>query len=623
MRSGYRPEIDGLRAIAVLSVIFFHAGLSGFSGGFVGVDVFFVISGYLITGILLRELRDDSFSILRFYERRMRRILPALFLVLLACLPLGWFLMDPYAYDRLGQGLIATTLFSSNILFWRTTDYFTATVDNPLLHTWSLGVEEQFYIFFPLFLWAVWRYARSWLWELMVVAAILSLALSEWGVQSGRAVAAFYVSPLRAYELLIGALVAHAALKERFPRLGQRGSDIISWVGLGAIIWSIVFFSQETPFPGLYALVPAIGTALILAFGSSDGTLGRFLSQRSMVGIGLISYSAYLWHQPVFSFIHIGGWAPGAITNLGIVLAILGLSWLSWRYVESPFRDRAFIQSRTIFWWSGLMSVAVTVCGAWLTLTHGVSNRYTEKEMEWWKYADISLQSAYVTKRFDGLAGPFASSDARKVLVIGDSYAQDFINMVYEADVWQDAQIRTVYVPTTCQMVYVNQDTSMYISPVDRPGCAKNPNLQSSMGLIEQADVIVLAASWKKWSADLLSQSIDNMNLRVGQRLFVIGPKSFGPIKIRNLISIGPQGRSIFRNPVRAVTVEANEALRANISKDILVDQILIVCGESYSCPVVTDDDRLISYDGGHLTPAGAKHIGQMIFSRSSLADIQ
>ncbi len=621
MRLKYRPEIDGIRAIAVLSVILFHAGFPGFSGGFVGVDVFFVISGYLITGILLRELEAGSFSILTFYERRMRRILPALFLVLLACLPLGWFLMDPYSYGRLGQGLVAVTAFVSNVLFWRTTDYFTATADNPLLHTWSLGVEEQFYIFFPLALWLFWRYAKPWLWALMALAAVLSLAISQWGVQSGRVVAAFYLSPSRAYELLMGALVAQAAIKGRIPNLEQRSADLLCWVGLGAIIWAIVAFDQGTPFPGWHALVPATGAALILAFGSAGGTLGRFLSRRSMVGVGLISYSAYLWHQPIFSFVHIAGWTPSVIMNVGLVLATLALSWFSWRYVESPFRDRSLFRRHAIFWWAGSMSAVMIGFGAWLTISHGVSSRYTEEEMEWWKYADISLQSAYVTRRFDELSGPFVSDGARKILVIGDSYAQDFVNMAYESGAWRDAQIRTVYVPTTCQMVYAKHDTSMYISPVDRSGCARNPNIESSMGLIGRADIIVLAASWKKWSAELLPQTINNMHLSPEQHLFVIGPKSFGPVNIRRLIALGSRGRSMFSNSVRDITLEANEALRKNIPKNVFVDQIRIVCGTDYRCPLVTKDDRLISYDGGHLTREGAEYIGRKIFAESPLAE--
>ncbi|MGB3423186.1 MAG: acyltransferase family protein [Castellaniella sp.] len=615
----YRPEIDGLRAIAVLSVILFHAGVPGLPGGFVGVDVFFVISGYLITGILLRELAAGTFSIVAFYERRARRILPALFLVLLVCIPFGWFLMDPYAFWRLGQGLMAVTVFVSNILFWRTTDYFTATVNNPLLHTWSLGVEEQFYIFFPLFLWLVWRYARAWLWWSILLGALVSLAISQWGVQSGRLVAAFYLIPSRAFELLLGAVVALAAFRGRVPNLRPLLAEMLAWVGLGAVVWAVVMFSKGTPFPGWHALVPSIGTVLILAFVRTGSLLGRLLSWRMMVGLGLISYSAYLWHQPVFAFVHIAGWSLGRGASLGLVGASLILAWLSWRYVEHPFRDKAWISRRAIFWWAGTLSAGMLGFGFWLVATQGVSSRYTAEELTWWRYADIGLQSGYVVKRFDAHAGAFTPGAERKVLILGDSHAQDFSNMAYEAGAWQDAQIRTIYIPVICQMTYVEEDISEHIDPINRPGCARNPTIRSSMLQIGQADVVVLAASWVPWSAELLPQTIVNMHLRPDQHLLVVGPKSFGAIDIRRLLALGRDGRAALRSPVDPAVSQANAILKRGLPAEVFVDQIEIICGAEERCPQVTDRDGLISYDGGHLTRDGAEYIGKRIFAESGL----
>lgn len=616
----YRPEVDGLRAVAVLAVIFFHAGIPGFWGGFVGVDVFFVISGYLITGILLRELASGTFSIVGFYERRVRRILPALFLVLLACIPLGWFLMDPYAFERLGQGLVAVTAFVSNILFWKTTNYFTTTVENPLLHTWSLGVEEQFYIFFPLFLWCVWRYARAWLWLAIALGAAGSLAMSQWGVQSGRAIAAFYLSPTRAFELLLGALVALAAYRDRIPKLGAVHSSILAWSGLGAIVWAIVAFNRGTPFPGWHALIPSVGAAAILAFVRADDLLGRLLSWRVMVGIGLVSYSAYLWHQPVFAFVHIAGWTPGLAAKLGLVALSLALAWLSWRYVERPFRNRAGMSRRAVFGWAGVLSACMLACGAWLMATQGVSGRYTPEELRWWRYADIDVQSAYVTKRFDEHSGAFAPGPQRKIALLGDSYAQDFANMMHGANAWEDTQLRTVYVPTACQMADVEEDVREYIAPVDRPVCADFPNIRSSMALIRQADVVVLAARWKPWAAKLLPRTIANMHLRPQQRLFVVGPKDFGDVNIRGLLALGVSGRSAQRHRVSSAISEANAILKSSLPDDVFIDQIRIVCGPEERCPLVTAQDGLISYDGGHLTREGATYIGRKLFAESALA---
>ncbi|WP_368647870.1 acyltransferase family protein [Castellaniella ginsengisoli] len=615
----YRPEIDGLRAIAVLSVILFHAGVPGLSGGFVGVDVFFVISGYLITGILLRELSAGTFSLVTFYERRARRILPALFLVLLVCIPFGWFLMDPYAFWRLGQGLIAVTIFVSNILFWRTTDYFAATAGNPLLHTWSLGVEEQFYIFFPLFLWLVWRHARAWLWLSILLVAAASLAISQWGVQTGRLVAAFYLIPSRAFELLLGALVALAAFRGRIPNLGAQLAESLAWVGLGAVVWAVTMFSGGTPFPGWRALVPSLGTALILAFVQADGLLGRVLSWRVMVGLGLISYSAYLWHQPVFAFVHIAGWSPGLGVSLGLVAVSLLLAWISWRYVEHPFRDRAWISRRAVFWWAGVLSAGMLGFGAWLVATQGVSSRYTAEELAWWRYADIGLQSGYVVRRFDAHAGVFAPGAERKILILGDSHAQDFVNMVYEAGVWQDAQIRTIYIPTICQMSYVEEDVSKNIAPINRPACARNPTIRSSMPQIREADIVVMVSSWQSWSAELMPRTISNMNLRSDQHLFVVGPKSFGEVDIHRLLALGKDSRAALRNKINSEVFRANAILKRGLPGEVFVDQVEIICGPDGLCPQVTGHDGLISYDGGHLTQEGAEYIGKRIFAESGL----
>lgn len=618
----YRPEIDGLRAIAVVSVILFHGELPGFSGGFVGVDVFFVISGYLITGILLRELEQGNFSITRFYERRMRRILPALFTVLLVCTPFAWFLMDPYSFRHFGQGLMAVPTFVSNILFWRTTNYFNATQENPLLHTWSLGVEEQFYIFFPLLLLLIWRYAHRWLGISLVLMIVISLAISQWGINSGRHLASFYLIPARAYELLIGAGVA-LMLRYAPSVAAGRLAPPLSWFGLLLVLGSISFYDQATPFPGWYALTPTIGTALILTCTQKASTVGRLLSLRGMVGVGLISYSAYLWHQPVFVFAHMMGWKPGLIGNIILAAIGLGLGALSWRFVEQPFRNKTFLSHKAVYGWSLVVSCIVMACGSWIYVTNGVSQRFTEEEMIWWRYTDISLQSHYVIQRFKDLDGKFDSSTNTKILIVGDSYAQDFANIVYEAGQFKGAQIRTVYIPAICQLVDVSEDITQFVLPVNRTVCTNFPNIQSSKNLIRQADVVILAASWRKWSASRLPETITNMALRADQRLLVIGSKSFGSVNVRQLIQMSRDARLAERRTVRDSISEVNALMRKTLPKEVFVDQIRAVCGTSEKCPLVTPDDKLISYDGGHLTQEGAKYVGERIFSMRPLMEPQ
>lgn len=330
----YRREIDGLRAVAVLPVILFHAGFGSFAGGYVGVDVFFVISGYLITTILINDLEAGQFSLARFYERRARRILPALFFMMICCVPFAWMWMLPSQFKDFSQALVAVSLFASNILFWKKTDYFAPDAEeNPLLHTWSLAVEEQFYIFFPILLWLLWRYGRERLFWVIVGLCVISLGASEWGWRNAPS-ANFYLIVTRAWELGAGAICAFLLHGRAF-----RQNTALSALGLGLIIFSIFAFDGETPFPSLYALAPVVGTALIILFAGSDTVVGRLLSFRAVVGVGLISYSAYLWHQPLFAFAHIRSFDPvGDALMLTLSIVSLGLGWLSWRYVERPFR---------------------------------------------------------------------------------------------------------------------------------------------------------------------------------------------------------------------------------------------------------------------------------------------
>lgn len=332
----YRREIDGLRAIAVLPVMLFHAGFTAFSGGYVGVDVFFVISGYLITTILINDLERGRFSILRFYERRARRILPALFLVMTACLPFAWLWLPPVQLKLFAKSLFAVVFFSSNVLFWREDDYFApAAEEKPLLHTWSLGVEEQYYLLFPLFLFFFWRFGRHRVFWIIAALAGASLLLSEWGWRNAP-VANFYLAPTRAWELLAGSICAFLSTGDR-----QRSNEVLSAAGLALILYAIFAFDSSTPFPGVYALAPVLGTALVIMFGHPQTMTARLLSLSPFVGIGLISYSAYLWHQPLFAFARVRSLTePSQALMAGLGLLALALAWISWRYIEQPFRNR-------------------------------------------------------------------------------------------------------------------------------------------------------------------------------------------------------------------------------------------------------------------------------------------
>lgn len=343
----YRPEIDGLRALAVAAVVVFHANFSFggkpvLTGGYLGVDVFFVISGYLITSIVLRELSARNFSILRFYHRRARRILPALFLVLAVCVPFAWRLMPPDQLKAFSGSAVATLLFASNFWFWSEDSYWAGPSElKPLLHTWTLALEEQFYIVCPLLLMALWRSARDRILPILIFLFAASLALSQYG-STAFPDANFFLLPTRAWELLAGAILARIELSYGRNPAGTR-AQILPLLGVLMIVGPLFAFDSRTPHPSLLTLIPVIGVCLVIWFARKEAAVTSVLSTRLFVAVGLISYSLYLWHYPVFAFWNLARpEVSNEVSNLGalglIAVSVL-LSVLSYFLVERPARS--------------------------------------------------------------------------------------------------------------------------------------------------------------------------------------------------------------------------------------------------------------------------------------------
>lgn len=334
----YRPDIDGLRAIAVLSVVLYHYGMQPLNGGFVGVDVFFVISGYLITKIIHRQVSEGRFTFADFYERRVRRIFPALFAMLAATLMAGLLILLPSDLKALSNASIATLLFASNVLFWRQSGYFDPSAElNPLLHTWSLAVEEQFYIVFPILLIIVERYAARWLKPLLALAALASFAACV-ALQGWQPAAMFYLSPFRAWELSLGALLAIEAVP---PIASRRLREAVAATALAVLLGSLWWTEAGLDFPGWQAAFPVVATAaLIFTGGGAPTVVHRLLAARPLVLVGLISYSLYLWHWPVIVYAKYlgGGDLPAFGFRLLLIVVSLALGAASYRWVETPFR---------------------------------------------------------------------------------------------------------------------------------------------------------------------------------------------------------------------------------------------------------------------------------------------
>ena len=443
----YRAEIDGLRAVAVIPVILFHAGFEQFRGGFVGVDVFFVISGYLITTIILSDMERGTFSLVNFYERRARRILPALFVVMFISLLFAWFWLLPTDMKDFSQSLVAVSTFTSNILFWRETGYWGAVNElKPLLHTWSLAVEEQYYVLFPLFLMLMWRFRKRWILSSFLVIAAISLFVSQWAAYN-EPTPNFFLLPTRGWELAIGAGIAFLLLyRKQMMRtilFHKFVDEVLGLVGLLMIGYAIYAFDETVPFPSFYALIPTIGTGLIICFSSPQTLVGRFLGTKLLVGIGLISYSAYLWHQPLFAFArHRSLTEPNQLLLMALAILSFLFAYLSWRYVERPFRKKGGVSRKAIFSFAVTGSVVFVVIGTAGHITDGFDGRFAKSGLTL-RYIEEKLKvnhglSAVCEGSFT-LSPDCRTSDEPEILVWGDSFAMHLVQGILASN--PDAKI--------------------------------------------------------------------------------------------------------------------------------------------------------------------------------------
>ncbi len=411
----YRRDIDGLRAFAVVPVVLYHAGVSAVPGGFVGVDVFFVISGYLITGLILDDLDRGRFSLAHFYERRIRRILPALICMISACLMAGWLFLAPDDYRTLGRSAVAALLSFSNFFYFAESGYFdTPTAEKPLLHTWSLAIEEQFYLVFPVCLLALSRFCPRWrrpaILVLCAASFLLCLALTP-----KSPTAAFFMPQTRCWELLIGSLLA---LSRRPTPASRWVIEVGATVGLAVILTCMLTYSGKTSFPGWAAALPALGTAVTIYFADRSCIAGKLLAHPLPVLIGRFSYSLYLWHLPILAFgyyLALGALSPKQTAIL--LTTTLVISLLSWWFVEQPARAPRRVSRPALFRAVGAGGALIYATGLALIGFHGVPERIVPEEMR---------NLALIPERNDDRQGCYVASRApelEKLCEIGDSSA--------------------------------------------------------------------------------------------------------------------------------------------------------------------------------------------------------
>jgi len=648
----YRPEIDGLRTVAVLPVILFHGGFSFFSGGYVGVDVFFVISGYLITSILLKELETNRFSIQKFYERRARRIMPALFFVVFSCIPVAWILMLPEELKYFGQSLVSVATFSSNIYFWLTTNYFSAGAEEiPLLHTWSLAVEEQFYFIFPLLLAFFWKYGVSRLLGIVVFLATISILLSEFAWRSN-SIANFYLLPTRGWELLFGAVLAFPLFKSISRNQNLHVKNVLSNLGLSAVLFSIVYFDKNTPFPSLYALVPVIGTCLIICFATEKSLSGKILSSKPFVAIGLISYSAYLWHQPLFAFSRIASeHEPSQLLMIALSISSLLLAYISWKYIEAPFRDSELIKSNTIFIFSGFGIFSLLLIGLTLNYGYGVKAQGTLYE-DFLKNEDATSPNYGLLypgcNAFDGKFSVCATKPTAEIFLWGDSFAAH-LTQLFETD-------ERGLVQATMSSCFPNTS----FTPYEKSGaysqgwakkCHKFSNDALQFALASKHIKFIVISSTYTWplNSDFsydgkLSRSVtdqeyleaiakDLKSLRLsGKKVIVVGPtptSSEKSLKCAKRLLLDRNYNEIleeeainqcdFSHLPNKVDLFLKDL--SKISGTAIFDPRSVLCDKNNICSVLVDGLPVYK-DWGHLSPYGARRIQEVFNIGPKILDL-
>lgn len=600
----YRKEIDGLRAIAVLAGVFFHAGFSIFEGGYVGVDIFFVISGYLITTLIIKEKEQGSFSVVRFYEKRIRRILPILFVSLIACLPLALMWLLPSQLATFGKALISVVLYLSNYFFASELGYFSAAAgQQPLIHIWSLSFEEQFYLFFPLLIVLCWRFGRQHLIKILLAIAGLSFLWASWLVFNQN-FAGYFSTVGRLWEILLGSLISLYSLDKK-PQFSFNLKQAGSLIGLIFILLAVFTFKRKAPNPSYLTLLPTLGTALVILFATSETWVNKILSHKIMVTIGLVSYSFYLWHQPFFAFARVRFLNVGTLEMIALTLLAFILSLFSWKYIEQPFRDRKKTSTfLTLFLVSA--TAALLLSAGWTFISQkGFVDRFPESE----KFLRRSLDeyTEYQRNRFKQLGSKFSFSenDQKKLLIIGDSFARDFTNIIFEAGAFQNYEKISVFISKRCQ-IYKGKN------------CA-GERLERLPDLTKSADVIIFSSQWTPWSAEHLNESISSLPKKAKAKVFVIGAKEFGSYDQAVYFSGADKMKLDHKLPDEIL--EINQYLKNNLKAAQFVDIISLICGEeAKTCPTFAEnEDTLITFDEIHMTKEGATFLGSKIFQQEPL----
>ena len=621
MKFAYRPEIDGLRAIAVVAVIFYHAQLTifdqqPFKGGFIGVDIFFVISGYLITSIILKELVETgSISFKYFYERRIRRILPVLLLVMLVSLPFAWMYLLPYDFVDFSKSILYSLGFISNFYFHYSGQIYGATdgLFRPFLHTWSLSVEEQFYILFPIVLLITFKYFKKYLVHFLILGLIVSLGLAEWTSRNYPSTS-FYFLHTRMWELLAGSILAYFEIKQGYRSKHKKLNLILPSIGLFFIILTIVFFKLHFPHPSLYSLPAILGVCFIIWFSNSNEIVTRLLSTKLFVQIGLISYSLYLWHYPIFAFASVNDFfQETTISKILLILITFFLSVFSYNYIERPFRNKKLSFKKNLIYLS-ILIITLFVFNMKIIQEKGFKTRfnYLKKINQNYNPDNIFLKQSRMRNIQTNL-NDFNTKEFN-VIIIGDSHGENlFLALNLNRNLFKNKKF-----------YYIGD--KLFNTP---------SGLSKSKEFLKQSDIIIISYRWDDKKLKQLNDNFIDQIKDLNEKIFItsktneykdpsklyplldyevlVKKKDFNYFGLKNLY---------FKNRV----VHSTSSINQKLKKFTLEKNLKYLNKEDYMCEIkkkecdyVDKEGYKIFYDYGHYTEHGAKYFGKKIYETNWL----
>ncbi|MCG7393250.1 acyltransferase [Microvirga sp. ACRRW] len=630
MRLGYRADIDGLRAISVLAVLFFHVEFTQFSGGFVGVDVFFVISGYLITKIIKIDAENGTFSFKRFYVRRIWRLFPALLTTIAISYVAGFFIFSSEDFMNLSASTIYAILSLSNIYFWLQSGYFDAGATlKPLLHTWSLSVEEQFYLVWPAIIVFLAR-KRAWILPLVIGALGIGSFVDALSGLDTNPVATFFLSPFRIYEFALGALVVWA---ERYRPKAPLLNDAAYLFGLGLIIYAILSFDEKTVFPGTAALVPALGTAMAIHAGRTARP-AAVVANRVMVGIGLISYSLYLVHWPIVVFTKYFLLETEWTHSVFMILASFAAALILYRFVEQPFREARGANEP-----AKLPPFPLSLCAYAAPLLLIATMSWAQSGWVWrlpTELREINNFSPEEMRRHTW-AAPYALRGRRfttqkiKVVVAGDSQAADLINMLISGGYEAFVEIRYIRIVSSCGIVDpAGEDADKYwydgnfrtaSDPRLITRCIKENNTFLTSKLLERADAVIIASHWYDYNLPYIPDVLARLEQSTKAPVYIAGRKDLRRSSVQIANAHGRlAGLEAYASNERNEDAQNINATLKLISKDRFIDLMALLCPSKDKCAVLSEGQPIF-FDHTHITPAGAKYFGKKLMQSGILKE--